>query len=168
MRSTLVGSLAFAFAIAWSIGDVAAFQLRKMRLKERIASSDLIFVGTMIGDGGSDPDAGNYGSSMLRVDATFKGTAPAAPQRFVAKGQMVEERASCCEQGAMYLVFASRRKDGSLVPVNGPYSTFKIEGDVVLEWPNGEPEERGDWGAVRNLIDSEVAQQAESPFIPRG
>ena len=68
MKSTLAGIVALAIAILCGSGDVLAFELRKMSLKELIASSDLIFVGTMVADGGSDPGVDIYGSAIVRVD----------------------------------------------------------------------------------------------------
>ena len=64
-------------------------------------------------------------------------------------------------QGSTYLFFASRRRDGNLGPVNGPYSAFPIEAGVVLEWPNREDDERRDWDSVRKLIESLMALESK-------
>jgi hypothetical protein len=55
--------------------------------------------------------------------------------------------------GAYYLVFAYRRDDGSLGPMDGPHSTFKIEDGVVRDWSRIKQPADHPWKAVRRRIE---------------
>ncbi|GAB2498585.1 hypothetical protein GCM10027266_15860 [Arenimonas alkanexedens] len=122
-------------------------------MEEQVTSSEFIMV-VKVGEAGPvDAERGVHGSVTLAVESMVKGDPPSGLVVLITKGHLVEADPDCCEASGRYLVFANRRADGLFYASNGPLSTFRIEDEFVLKWPDGMTDEPCKLNEIVELID---------------
>ncbi len=135
-------------------GQTAARETQRLGLAEKVAASDLIFVGKVLSiETPAAPAAGVGRYAVLRAERVIRGGDVPEPVKFVVRGFSQELDPDCCETGRRYLVFARRGfdvfsldpagasverqgKDAFHSAVNGAYGAYLIRGRCVRGWPD--------------------------------
>ena len=143
-----------SFFATWLFASsAAAYELRKISVEEQVTGSEFIMVVKVAEAGPVDAEQGVHGSVTLAVESMVKGDAPSGLVVLITKGHLVEADPDCCEASGRYLVFVNRRADGLFYASNGPLSTFRIEDELVLKWPDGMADEPCRLNEVVQFID---------------
>lgn len=127
-------------------------ETKQLSLQEKVAASDLIFVGTVVSvDRPSSEIAGVGEFATVRIERYLKGRSSPREISFVTKGFSSELNPLCCAEGKSYLFFARDGFDvmefgesGAFIvrhgredyvsATNGPYSAYPIENGHVVGW----------------------------------
>ena len=140
--------------------NVSARETTALSLEEKLGTSDLVFVGTVLSVTRPSTEVAGVGEyATVRIDRVLKGTESRDTVLFVTKGFSAEMNPLCCAEAKSYLFFAKRGFDvfdvteagASLVrkgqkshlsSVNGPYSTYLVQGGHILGWKAQSGEDR--------------------------
>lgn len=125
MKNVMGKSLTAAFFIT-SFFATSAFslELKKWPLEEKVASSDFVFIGSVVKIIKNNQDFG-YDLAVTTPTEVLKGTPP-AEVNIIFNGSIPENQPSCCDTGKSYLFFVSKNPKGDYYPVNGRYGVYPL------------------------------------------
>lgn len=123
-RSRGASALLLALAALWP-GAVLPNQQREMTLSEKVESSDLVLVASVVAVDGWEC-LGMHRCARLNVATTLKGTAP-VDMAVLFDGPIAEENPLCCEVGQTYLFFLKRTKGSYFQSTNGPFGIYRVK-----------------------------------------
>lgn len=98
--------------------------LVEMSYQEKMASSDIVIVGTVTASVPGQPEKYDAAATVFTL-ATLKGT-PQAQHIVLTQDRIPEDDPRCCQVGASYVMFLHRAADGSLRSVNGRFGMIRI------------------------------------------
>lgn len=105
-----------------------ANQAMERPLQEKVAESDIVFLGTVQQSDYVMPEGKGRGrAALVRVDTPLKGN-PKGDVVVAIDTGISEMEPLCCEAGGVYLFFLSKAPDGTYVSVNGPFGIYKVKG----------------------------------------
>lgn len=127
MTKSAIANLVVAGALAAMTPSAARANLFvEMSFGEKIASSDLVIVGTVTSLTRGRPGRYDDGFASISVVMTLKGQE--RPLVVVlTKSRIAEENPECCELGATYMMFLEKAAGGpQLRSVNGRFGVIKL------------------------------------------
>ena len=124
-----------AIAIAAYGESSLANQAMDRPLQEKVAESDIVFLGTVQQVDYAMPTGKVRGrTALVRVDTLLKG-GPKGDVFVAYDTGETELEPECCEAGVVYLFFLRRAPDGRYVSANGPFGIYKVKGVLpTFQW----------------------------------
>ncbi|WP_413624406.1 hypothetical protein [Luteibacter sp. Lutesp34] len=113
-----------ALAALWP-GVVLSNQQHEMTLSEKVESSDLVLMASIVAVGDGECLA-MHRCARLNVATMLKGKAP-VDMAVLFDGPIAEENPLCCEVGQTYLLFLKRTKGAYFQSTNGPFGIYRVK-----------------------------------------
>ena len=165
-----ISSALLVLAILCTQSPSFAREVREYTLKQKVETSDLIFVGNVLAiERPKQETEGVKAFAVVSVTESIKGAQQGKKLKFVVQGSIAESNPACCLVGGEYIFFA---RDGVQVltleensiggkvdlqgdfvsPSNGKFSTYPVASRAVSGWPGKDLEAAKPLAAVRKEI----------------